>query len=46
VLAVGDDRSDEDMFTAIEHYADTPRHPAEVRGETAEAGSRACLWVL
>jgi trehalose-6-phosphatase len=30
VLAVGDDRSDEDMFTAIEHYADTPRHPAEV----------------
>ncbi|KAF6264985.1 trehalose-6-phosphate synthase/phosphatase [Scenedesmus sp. NREL 46B-D3] len=30
VLAVGDDRSDEDMFTAIEQYADTPRHPAEV----------------
>jgi hypothetical protein len=31
VLAIGDDRSDEDMFTAIEQYADTPRHPAEVR---------------
>lgn len=30
VLAVGDDRSDEDMFIAIEQYADTPRHPAEV----------------
>lgn len=37
VLAVGDDRSDEDMFTAIEQYADTPRHPAEVR-----AGAESC----
>ena len=43
VLAVGDDRSDEDMFTAIEHYADTPRHPAEVR---AQGSTRWVFWCL
>jgi len=30
VLAIGDDRSDEDMFLTIEKHADTPQHPAEV----------------
>jgi hypothetical protein len=46
VLAVGDDRSDEDMFTAIEHYADTPRHPAEVRGGgRMRVGHRCVGWV-
>jgi hypothetical protein len=44
VLAVGDDRSDEDMFTAIEHYADTPRHPAEVRVR-AGAGQNCMGWL-
>ena len=31
VLVVGDDRSDEDMFTAIEHVHFSPHVPAEVR---------------
>ncbi len=31
VLCIGDDRSDEDMFLAIEHNANTPQSPAEVR---------------
>ncbi|KAK9853916.1 hypothetical protein WJX84_012449 [Apatococcus fuscideae] len=30
VLCIGDDRSDEDMFTAIEHVAFSPHHTAEV----------------
>ena len=30
VLVVGDDRSDEDMFTAIEHVHFSPHVPAEV----------------
>lgn len=31
VLCIGDDRSDEDMYTAIEHVAVMPHMPAEVR---------------
>ena len=31
VLCIGDDRSDEDMYTAIEHVAVMPHLPAEVR---------------
>ncbi len=30
VLCIGDDRSDEDMYTAIEHVAVMPHLPAEV----------------
>ena len=30
VLCIGDDRSDEDMFTAMEHVAFSPHLPAEV----------------
>jgi trehalose-6-phosphatase len=32
VLCIGDDRSDEDMYTAIEHVAVMPHLPAEVWG--------------
>lgn len=32
VLCIGDDRSDEDMFLAIEQHVNTPQQPAEVRG--------------
>ena len=31
VLCIGDDRSDEDMFKAIEHVTFSPHLPAEVR---------------
>ena len=31
VLCIGDDRSDEDMFLAIEHVTFSPHMPAEVR---------------
>ena len=31
VVCIGDDRSDEDMYTAIEHVAVMPHMPAEVR---------------
>jgi trehalose 6-phosphate synthase/phosphatase len=31
VLCIGDDRSDEDMFTAMEHVTFSPHLPAEVR---------------
>lgn len=30
VLCIGDDRSDEDMFTAMEHVTFSPHLPAEV----------------
>ena len=35
VVCIGDDRSDEDMYTAIEHVAVMPHMPAEV-----------CLFIL
>ena len=31
VLCIGDDRSDEDMFLAMEHVTFSPHMPAEVR---------------
>jgi trehalose 6-phosphate synthase/phosphatase len=31
VVCIGDDRSDEDMYIAIEHVAVMPHMPAEVR---------------
>ena len=31
VLCIGDDRSDEDMFTAMEHVNFSPHMPAEAR---------------
>jgi Trehalose-phosphatase len=34
VLCIGDDRSDEDMFTAMEHVTFSPHLPAEVRACT------------
>jgi len=34
VLCIGDDRSDEDMYTAIEHVAVMPHMPAEVRSSS------------
>ena len=35
VLCIGDDRSDEDMFTAMEHVTFSPHLPAEVRMRAA-----------
>ena len=40
VLVVGDDRSDEDMFTAIEHVHFSPHVPAEVSVQ----GLSVALW--
>lgn len=34
VLCIGDDRSDEDMFTAMEHVTFSPHLPAEVCPQT------------
>jgi Trehalose-phosphatase len=35
VLCIGDDRSDEDMFVAMEHMHFSPHMPAEVRARRA-----------
>lgn len=45
VLCMGDDRSDEDMYIAIEHVAVMPHMPAEVGSVPCPllAGSRTCL---
>lgn len=37
VVCIGDDRSDEDMYTAIEHVAVMPHMPAEVCPLSANA---------
>lgn len=39
VLCIGDDRSDEDMFNAMEHVTFSPHLPAEVSNDSADAHS-------
>lgn len=42
VLCIGDDRSDEDMFTAMEHVTFSPHLPAEV---TFGSNGNSCIPV-
>lgn len=44
VLCIGDDRSDEDMYIAIEHVAVMPHMPAEVRFYLPPCACRG--WVI
>ena len=45
VVCIGDDRSDEDMYTAIEHVAVMPHMPAEVRHSSC-CHQMTCIIIL
>jgi hypothetical protein len=46
VLCIGDDRSDEDMFTAMEHVTFSPHLPAEARAPAGYPNPTLCCRLL